>query len=109
MDEARARIDAFLQTKGDVVLPTVASVPSPAPTNQGHDVTPPSSGENADGYAIKLKWNGQDYSFPCPEDQTILEAAMDNDLDLPHSCMSGSCLTCPGLIKSGSVDQSDGM
>jgi ferredoxin len=23
--------------------------------------------------------------------------------------MSGSCLTCPGIIRSGSVDQSDGI
>ncbi len=106
--EARARIDAFLLAKGNVAVPPVAS--APAPTQQVQGVSPPSGGEeNADGFAIKLQWSGQDYSFSCPEDKTILEAAMDNDLDLPHSCMSGSCLTCPGRIKSGTVDQSDGM
>ncbi len=110
--EAHARIDAFLRTKGNVsVSPVIPGSPAPEPTQQVQDVSPPSGGgdKNADGYAIKLHWNGQDYSFSCPEDKTILEVAMDNDLDLPHSCMSGSCLTCPGRIKSGTVDQSDGM
>ncbi len=108
--EARARIDAFLRAKGNAAVPPVASVPAPAPTQQVQDVSPPSGEEeNADGFDIKLHWSGQDYSFSCPEDKTILEAAIDNDLDLPHSCMSGSCLTCPGRIKSGTVDQSDGM
>ncbi len=111
MDEARARIEAFLSARGGnaaTTIPPATSAPSPAAPTQ-HDVTPPNDGTNADGFAIKLHWSGQDYSFSCPEDKTILEAAMDNDLDLPHSCMSGSCLTCPGRIKSGTVDQSDGM
>lgn len=39
----------------------------------------------------------------------MLDAAMEAGLELPHSCMSGSCLTCPGKLKSGKVDQSEGV
>jgi ferredoxin len=34
---------------------------------------------------------------------------MDAGIDLPHSCMSGSCLTCPARLSSGTVDQSEGV
>lgn len=39
---------------------------------------------------------------------TILEAALDNDISLPHDCKLGVCLTCPSVVVSGDVDQSDG-
>lgn len=42
------------------------------------------------------------------ESTTILEAALDNDIDLPHDCKLGVCLTCPSKVVSGEVDQSDG-
>lgn len=42
------------------------------------------------------------------ENTTILEAALDNDIDLPHDCKLGVCLTCPSKVVSGDVDQSDG-
>lgn len=42
------------------------------------------------------------------EGTTILDAALDNEIELPHDCKLGVCLTCPSLVVSGSVDQSDG-
>lgn len=42
------------------------------------------------------------------ENTSILEAALDNDIELPHDCKLGVCLTCPSLVVSGDVDQSDG-
>lgn len=43
-----------------------------------------------------------------PEHISILEAALDNDIELPHDCKLGVCLTCPSRVVSGEVDQSDG-
>ena len=35
--------------------------------------------------------------------ETILDAAMDNDLDVPFSCKGAVCCTCRAKIKEGSV------
>lgn len=58
---------------------------------------------------MKIEFEGAIHEVTCDADTTVLEAAMDAGLDLPHSCMSGSCLTCPGKLVSGSVDQSEGV
>lgn len=58
---------------------------------------------------VKIEWEGAIHEVTCDEETTLLEAAMDAGLELPSSCMSGSCLTCPGKLLSGSVDQSEGV
>jgi len=42
------------------------------------------------------------------EETTVLDAALDAGIDLPHDCKLGVCLTCPSKVISGSVDQSTG-
>ena len=58
---------------------------------------------------MKIEWEGAIHEVNCDGETTLLEAAMDAGLELPSSCMSGSCLTCPGKIVSGTVDQSEGV
>lgn len=58
---------------------------------------------------IKFEWDNAIHEINCDAETTILEAAMDAGFELPSSCMSGSCLTCPGKLKSGKVDQSEGV
>lgn len=58
---------------------------------------------------VKIEWDGAIHEVMCDAETTVLEAAMDAGLELPHSCLSGSCLTCPGKLVSGSVDQSEGV
>ncbi len=60
---------------------------------------------------IKLKLDGEDFSFSMNRSKTVLETALDNNIDMPYSCQSGVCTACQGKLISGSVsmDVSDGL
>eukprot|EP01038_Epipyxis_sp_PR26KG_P018665 gene18665-26391_t len=60
-------------------------------------------------YQVRLISTKQkfDVTIACPDNQFILEAAEDNNLELPYSCRAGSCSTCVGKLVKGTVDQSD--
>jgi ring-1,2-phenylacetyl-CoA epoxidase subunit PaaE len=53
----------------------------------------------------------EEFTFHVKPDKTILEAALDNDIDLPYSCQSGICSTCRCLKLEGEVkmDEDEGL
>ncbi len=60
-------------------------------------------------YKVRLlsEANNLDVTIECADDKFILEAAEDNNIELPYSCRAGSCSTCLGKVKSGKVEQPD--
>lgn len=60
-------------------------------------------------YKVRLLSAGHnlDVTIDCPDDKFILEAAEDNNVELPYSCRAGSCSTCLGKVQKGSIDQPD--
>jgi ferredoxin len=50
---------------------------------------------------------GLNSTIECADNQTIFDAAADQDINLPVSCRAGSCSSCAGKLISGSVNQED--
>ena len=50
---------------------------------------------------------GLNQTIDCADDQSIVDAAGDQGIDLPVSCRAGSCSSCAGKLISGSVNQED--
>jgi ring-1,2-phenylacetyl-CoA epoxidase subunit PaaE len=60
---------------------------------------------------ITLVFEGKSHQITVQPHETILEAALEADLDIPYSCQAGMCTACMGLCTSGKVvmDEEDGL
>ncbi|MGK7897264.1 MAG: 2Fe-2S iron-sulfur cluster-binding protein [Xenococcus sp. (in: cyanobacteria)] len=60
-------------------------------------------------YTVKLinEAEGINAAIKVADDQSIFDAAEEQEIDLPISCRSGSCSSCAGKILEGTVDQSE--
>ena len=58
-------------------------------------------------YTVTLKTPENTATITVADDQFILDAAEDQDIDIPYSCRAGACSTCVGKIVEGTVDQSE--
>ena len=60
---------------------------------------------------VKISIDGENIELKVKKSQTILDAALENDIDLPYSCQSGVCTACMAYLSSGKVDMevSDGL
>lgn len=52
---------------------------------------------------VKIVLEGEEYEFEVAPEQTILEAGLQKDVDMPYSCQSGLCTSCRGKLLSGEV------
>jgi ring-1,2-phenylacetyl-CoA epoxidase subunit PaaE len=54
--------------------------------------------------ALTLTLDGQSYFVNMAQDETVLETALRNGLDLPYSCKGGMCCTCRAHVESGEAE-----
>ena len=52
---------------------------------------------------INLSYKGKTSTVTIPGDKSILDVALDEGINIPFSCCSGSCGTCMAKLKSGEV------
>ena len=52
---------------------------------------------------VKITCDNIDYNIEPSKDRTILELALENDIDAPYSCQGGICSTCVARLIKGSV------
>lgn len=57
-------------------------------------------------HRVTIQHDGKEHILNVPEDMSILDAALEAEIDVPHDCKLGVCLTCPSRIVSGKLDQS---
>jgi ring-1,2-phenylacetyl-CoA epoxidase subunit PaaE len=60
---------------------------------------------------VKVLYDGDTYEFDVEPHQTILEAALELDIDLPYSCQAGMCTACLGKCTQGKIkmDEEEGL
>ena len=52
---------------------------------------------------VKITCDNVDYSLETSKDITVLELALENNIDAPYSCQGGVCSTCLARVIKGSV------
>ncbi|GAB3539564.1 2Fe-2S iron-sulfur cluster-binding protein [Spirosoma fluminis] len=82
-----------------------------APVPAGDVVEEPLTADDEGSPEVTVIYEGSEYKFAVAPHQTILEAALDLDIDLPYSCQAGMCTACMGRCTSGKVklDEEDGL
>jgi ring-1,2-phenylacetyl-CoA epoxidase subunit PaaE len=60
---------------------------------------------------VQIRYEGKVYDLEVKPHETILEAALDRDIDLPYSCQAGMCTACMARCVEGKVkmDEEDGL
>lgn len=54
--------------------------------------------------SIRIHFKNETHDITVGENQTILQAALQNDIQLPYSCRAGICSACAAHCKSGKID-----
>ncbi len=73
--------------------------------------TAKSSSDELQEQTVTILYDDEEFEVKVGPKTTILDAALDMDIDLPYSCQSGLCTACRGKCVSGKVkmDEEEGL
>ncbi|GAA4369429.1 phenylacetate-CoA oxygenase/reductase subunit PaaK [Hymenobacter saemangeumensis] len=116
MEEARAALDllrvpaARIHRESFVASADTSEVAAAQPNGHGDVTTGAAAGAPATR-SVTIQYEGSEYVLDVPPNKTILETALDQDIDLPYSCQAGLCTACRGKCLSGKVhlDEREGL
>ncbi len=52
---------------------------------------------------VTVFFQGEESDFFVPKGKSILDVALDNDIEIPYSCQTGNCNTCKAKLKKGQL------
>ncbi|MFN8259522.1 MAG: 2Fe-2S iron-sulfur cluster-binding protein [Chitinophagales bacterium] len=58
-------------------------------------------------YKVKVILDGNNFEISVNEGETILEAAINADLDPPYACRVAACCSCKAKLLEGKVEMDD--
>lgn len=58
-------------------------------------------------YLVKVILDGKNYQLTVNDDETILEAAINADIDPPYACRVAACCSCKAKLIEGDVVMDD--
>jgi ring-1,2-phenylacetyl-CoA epoxidase subunit PaaE len=76
------------------------------------EVAPAAPGsEGSKTREVTIRYDNQEFKVTVAPQDTILQSALDQGIDLPYSCQSGLCTACRGKALSGKVklDEEEGL
>jgi ring-1,2-phenylacetyl-CoA epoxidase subunit PaaE len=116
MTEARAALDLLgvpaNQVRHESFVAAAETMEAAAAQPNGHgDVSAAADDGKVVARTVTIQYEGSEYEIEVAPSQTILEAALDLDIDLPYSCQAGLCTACRGKCLSGKVhlDEREGL
>lgn len=59
------------------------------------------------GYSVKVILDGNSHEITVNEGETILEAAINAELDPPYACRVAACCSCKAKLLEGKVEMDD--
>jgi ring-1,2-phenylacetyl-CoA epoxidase subunit PaaE len=111
MDEAREALKILKVGPGRIHKESFVVTHTDPDTHTGDVSIGVEPAAEADCHVVTLIYEGTEYKVPVQKDQTILEAGLAQEIDLPYSCQAGLCTACRGKCLSGKVhlDEREGL
>jgi ring-1,2-phenylacetyl-CoA epoxidase subunit PaaE len=66
-------------------------------------VIDPKDLEQIEDSNVTVFFNGKSSQIFVPKGKSILDVALDNDIEIPYSCQTGNCSTCKAKLKEGQL------
>jgi ring-1,2-phenylacetyl-CoA epoxidase subunit PaaE len=115
MAEAKAALELLgvpaERIRRESFVASADSAEAAAAQPDGHGTVTADDNDEISTRKVTIQYEGTDYEVEVGANQTILEAALDQDIDLPYSCQAGLCTACRGKCISGKVhlDEREGL
>ena len=101
MDLAEQTLERQLGKEAAILTERFLSPDDPVPAQVAIEPTGASADSPIESFRLTL--DGEDHAVPIAGGQTLLQAALAAEIDVPSSCTEGHCGTCMAWLRSGDV------